>query len=315
MGTSFHKTDSWRASLAGVEGALHIEPTPRSYRVFTENEQGKETLLMQSKAAYLVWESTARSPSLAFSAKDVKWAEKGEDKAGLIESENKGNSALASKYYDLITFDRKRTAAVAWSYDDSTPTKTSPLLQGLDIPTPSQIITLSTSKFSSVWEEGAQVLDHIKNPYHRVDAVPSLRSVQVYAIAKGSGKEYLLVDSGKSKGATVALFETGLPTRWYFPADAWQVHGQGQAQLRPPPDRTSTQDYPTDGLQTTCPYKGIARYHSVTLPGESKDDVLEKVAWSYPEALPDLDLTGLICLWVPGNDRLKLVVDGEHITG
>ena len=80
------------------------------------------------------------------------------------------------------------------------------------------------------FEEDEQVFVHPRSPYTRVDALRSTRRVRVEL------EGVVLAESA----ATVMVFETGLPTRYYF-------------------DRTSV-DYahlvPTDTV-TACPYKGV----------------------------------------------------------
>lgn len=303
-----HATPKWKSKAAEKEASLYIEPTPRLFRFF--DSANVKSSFMQSHSAYLVWESS-KGPLLAFPKGDVQWIKSGEKGPGIEESQKqKGSSDLASKYYDLVNADGSRVEQVAWTYDAQTPLTSITSSQN-HIPLPSQIITLETSKFASVWEEDEPMLGHVKNPYHRVDAVFTARRIQVYSLSK-AGTETLLADtanSDASKGRAMAIFETGLPTRWYLPANAFQVNGNGQATMQPPP-ACQLQDYPEKGLETVCPYKGIARYHNITLPD---GEVVKNVAWAYPEAIPALDLRGLVALWTPGNDRLKLVVDGEEV--
>ena len=56
------------------------------------------------------------------------------------------------------------------------------------------------------FEEDEQVFVHPRNPYTRVDALRSSRTVRVEFAGR------LLAESA----ATVMVFETGLPTRYYF---------------------------------------------------------------------------------------------------
>ena len=62
-----------------------------------------------------------------------------------------------------------------------------------------------------------------------------------------------------------ALFETGLPTRWYLPRE------DIAAELEP------------SDLRTECAYKGVASYLSV----RAGDALLENVAWTYPQPRHD----------------------------
>src|SRR5690606_22514404 len=85
------------------------------------------------------------------------------------------------------------------------------------------------------------------------------------------------------------LFETGLPVRYYIP--------QQDVRL----ERLT----PTDST-TQCPYKGVARYWSVTAGGEVHEDL----AWSYPFPIPECPkIEGLIAFY---NERVDVYVDGER---
>ncbi|WP_138997934.1 DUF427 domain-containing protein [Rhodococcus zopfii] len=103
------------------------------------------------------------------------------------------------------------------------------------------------------FEEDTEVFVHPRDPYSRVDALPSSRHVTV---AIGGS---VVADTH----APVLLFETGLPVRYYIPANDVDF-----AQLE------------ESELHTACPYKGVARYWSFT--GTPR---VENVAWSYPEPI------------------------------
>jgi uncharacterized protein (DUF427 family) len=121
---------------------------------------------------------------------------------------------------------------------------------------------------------------HARSPYHRVDAIPSDRHVQV--LVEGE----LVAESRRP----VAVFETGLVTRWYLPK----------------------QDVRMDLLEHTdsetgCPYKGTAEYWAVRTSKRAFKDL----AWSYPDPLPEIPaIEGLVSFY---NERVDLVVDGEHV--
>ena len=86
-------------------------------------------------------------------------------------------------------------------------------------------------------EEDRQTYGQPRNPYHRVDALPSSRHVQVLA------GQAIVADTGRP----VLLIETGVAPRWYIPPGdaAW-------AQLEPdpaaPPASTRARP-PTSGAQ------------------------------------------------------------------
>ena len=82
----------------------------------------------------------------------------------------------------------------------------------------------------------------------------------------------------------VALFETGLPTRWYIPRD------DVLAELTR-----------NESRHTTCAYKGHATHWDVA--GE------EAIAWSYELPLNDaVPVRSMVAFY---NERTKIEVDGE----
>src|SRR5829696_4511235 len=101
------------------------------------------------------------------------------------------------------------------------------------------------------YEEDEQVFVHPRNPYVRVDALRSTRTVRV---------ERDGVVLGES-AAPVMVFETGLPTRYYLDRSAVDF-----SHLRP------------SETVTACPYKGCTTDHwSVEIGDRSFPDL----AWSY----------------------------------
>jgi uncharacterized protein (DUF427 family) len=82
----------------------------------------------------------------------------------------------------------------------------------------------------------------------------------------------------------VALTETGLPTRYYFP----------------PADVRTDLLSPSDS-HTHCPFKGDASYYDL---GDRRDFV-----WYYPEPIPAVaPIRGRLAFY---NDRVTVLVDGE----
>jgi uncharacterized protein (DUF427 family) len=131
------------------------------------------------------------------------------------------------------------------------------------------------------FEEDEQVFVHPRTPYARVDALRSTRRVRV------ERKGIVLAESA----ATVMLFETGLPTRYYF-------------------DRTSvdfTHLVPSDTV-TACPYKGVtSAYWSARID----DAVVPDLAWAYDFPTRALaPVAGLIAFY---NERVDLSIDGEPV--
>lgn len=106
--------------------------------------------------------------------------------------------------------------------------------------------------FDAWYDEDEQVFGHLRDPYHRVDARATSRRVRVLAGGR------VLAESD----AAVLVSETGLPNRFYVPAE----HVDAAALTR-------------SDTRTHCPYKGTAVY--------ADSAGLADVAWSYPEPLPE----------------------------
>lgn len=101
------------------------------------------------------------------------------------------------------------------------------------------------------WVEDDQTLGHLRDPFHRIDVLPSSRRVRITA---GDG---VFADTDRA----VLLFETGLPPRAYIP----------RADVTLPIEPAEK--------RTVCPYKGEARYWNV---GGVAD-----AAWSYEYPRPE----------------------------
>jgi uncharacterized protein (DUF427 family) len=116
-------------------------------------------------------------------------------------------------------------------------------------------VTFAWDDLDAWFEEDEPIGGHAIDPYHRVDVRRTSRHVVL-----GSGG-VIIADTRQGK----ALFETGLPTRWYLP----------RADIRVPLEPTE--------LRTRCAYKGAAAYFSARI-GVA---LLENIAWSYAEPLHD----------------------------
>ncbi|MEV7627111.1 DUF427 domain-containing protein [Actinoplanes sp. NPDC089786] len=131
------------------------------------------------------------------------------------------------------------------------------------------------------FEEDEQVYVHPRNPYTRVDALRSTRTVRIESAG------VLLAQSS----APVMVFETGLPTRYYF-----DRHAVDFTHLVP------------SGTMTSCPYKGnTSGYWSVRLGDEVEPDL----AWTYDFPTRQLlPIAGLIAFY---NEKVDVVVDGVRL--
>jgi uncharacterized protein (DUF427 family) len=139
-------------------------------------------------------------------------------------------------------------------------------------------VRLDWQAMDAWFEEDEQVFTHPRSPYTRVDILPSSREVVVK-----------LGDAEVARTTHAhALFETGLPTRWYVP----------RVDVR--------MDLLTPSQTVThCPYKGRA----VHFAARTGDDVTPDVAWSYPTPLPESErIAGLVSFY---DDKVTVTVEGE----
>jgi uncharacterized protein (DUF427 family) len=134
------------------------------------------------------------------------------------------------------------------------------------------------SALDAWYEEDEQVFVHPRNPYTRVDAVRSSRTVRVELDG------VVLAESP----SPVLVFETGLPTRYYVPR--LHVHREHLV-----PTATVTE----------CPYKGTtSAYWSVRVG----DNVHPDLAWSYDFPTRQLlPIAGMVAFY---NEKVDHIVDG-----
>lgn len=129
------------------------------------------------------------------------------------------------------------------------------------------------------YEEDEEVFGHPRDPYHRVDVLFSSRPVKVML-----GGETV----AETRSARF-LFETGMPTRYYIPRE------DVRTELLAPTETRSI-----------CPYKGVARYWSVSASGIRYEDVV----WAYDDPIPECPkIKGLLCFYNERVDRIE--VDGK----
>ena len=129
------------------------------------------------------------------------------------------------------------------------------------------------------FEEDEEVFVHPRDPYKRVDILPSSRHV----VVEVGGT--VVADSRRP----TMLFETSLPRRHYLPLLDVRMD-----LLEPSPTRTS------------CPYKGEAGYWHVRVG----DTVHEDLAWTYPSPVREsAPIAGLVCFY---DEKVDVTVDGER---
>lgn len=139
----------------------------------------------------------------------------------------------------------------------------------------SSVLTAVTDQWL---EEDIPVYVHPKDPFKRIDILPSSRPIEVRVGGKTVAKA----------ASSVHLHETGLPTRYYISPGA----------VDPAVLRKSS-------LVTKCPYKGDAEYYDVVVDGKQHHDLV----WYY--RLPTHEsagIAGLLCFY---NEKVDILLDGQ----
>jgi uncharacterized protein (DUF427 family) len=164
-----------------------------------------------------------------------------------------------------VTAGGKQASAAALRYDDS------PFEELRDA------IRLEWDAMDAWFEEDEQVFTHPRDPYTRVDILPSSRHVRI---------ELDGVTIAESDKPTL-LFETGLPTRYYLP----KTHVRMDA-------LTASE------AESHCPYKGQAEWWSVDVGKGIHADL----AWSYRTPVPESQkIAGLVAFY---DEKVDVYVDG-----
>jgi uncharacterized protein (DUF427 family) len=232
---------------------VRVEPGAKWVRAYLGGE-----LVADTTRPLLVWEKPYY-PAYYFPIDDLRVDLLEED--GVTHSPSRGDGRTFT-----IRAGGKEAPAAALRYDDS------PFEQLRDA------IRLEWDAMDAWFEEDEQVFTHPRDPYTRVDILPSSRHVRV---------EVDGVTIAETSKPTL-LFETGLPARYYIP----KTHVRMDLLT------------PTDSV-THCPYKGQAAYWSV----RAGDTVHEDLAWSYRTPLPESQkIAGLISFY---NEKVDIYVDGE----
>jgi uncharacterized protein (DUF427 family) len=126
-------------------------------------------------------------------------------------------------------------------------------------------------------EEDEEVIVHPRDPYHRLELRDSSRQVTI--ALEG---EILAETTG-----ALALFEAGLPARWYIPREDVRAALQPNSEVR-----------------TGCAYKGYAEYYDVRV-GERVEPFL---AWHYDDPVAGMErIRSRVCFF---NERVDLSLDG-----
>src|SRR6266571_6437291 len=173
-----------------------------------------------------------------------------------------------ASYWTIRVGDRVAENA-AWSYLNPLP----------DGPQVKGYIAFYWDQMDAWYEEDEQVFAHARDPYKRVDILPSSRHVRVVLAG------VTIADSRRPR----LLLETGLPIRYYLSEQDIRMEHLAATQTT-----------------TRCPYKGKASYWSASVGGKIFKDIM----WSYRETLPACSpINGLFSFF---NERVDAIyVDSE----
>lgn len=147
------------------------------------------------------------------------------------------------------------------------------------------ILTLLTC-IADKWLSEEEVLppSHPKDPYKRIECLPSSRAVRVEL------NGVVIAESSKNN---IFLHETGLRTRYYIPISSVKNLGWLVA----------------SDTVSVCPYKGTAGYYDLELNLSGREAIGVKDAiWYYDEPFDEVErIKGKICFY---NEKFDIFVDG-----
>ncbi len=233
-----------------------VEPVPRRIRGYLAGEK-----VIDTTWALYVWE-WSNYPQYYIPLADVQ-------KGFLVDEQHVQQTRRGPAQVYGLEVAGTRRAAVARLLTDAP-------VEGL-----TGMVRFEWAGLDSWFEEDEQVFVHPRNPYVRVDALRSTRSVRVEMDG------VVLAESG----SPVMVFETGLPTRYYVPRTEVDF-----AHLIP------------TGTVTECPYKGTTSAYWSVRTGES---IHADLGWSYDFPTRQLlPIAGMIAFY---NEKVDIVLGGERL--
>ncbi len=237
-----------------TRGRIRVERALKRVRAYVHGE-----VIADTTDAKLVWEKPYY-PTYYVPTSDVRM-----DLLVATGHTQRSPSRGTATYFTLKAGDAEREHA-AWTYADS------PIDEIRDH------VVLDWDAMDAWFEEDEEVFVHPRDPYTRIDILPSSRHIRVEIDGVA------VAESDHSR----ILFETGLPARYYLPKTDVRMD------LLTPTDH-----------ETSCPYKGTAEYWSV----DTGSGVHENVAWGYATPLEEsARVAGLVCFY---NEKVDIYVDGQ----
>ncbi|KAI4205499.1 MAG: hypothetical protein LQ346_001453 [Caloplaca aetnensis] len=228
------------------KGPHKIERTPRRVRVLFD-----KTWIVDTTYAHHVWEH-AYYPQYYVDSSSI-------DPGSITNKEPVGDGNLAS--LAMLQGPAKSTGRILV------------FEQG-------QLAGLTRLEFAAMdawYEEDTPIYVHPKDPYKRIDILPSSRNLTV--------KVHNVVVAESIMN--LCLFETGLRPRYYMPKTAikWQYTA---------PSETTT----------LCPYKGEAEYYHLIVDGK---EIKDAIWWYRYPTQESIQIAGMACFY---NEKVEVFVDG-----
>jgi uncharacterized protein (DUF427 family) len=249
---------AWNRETPDLKGLIYFEDFPRRIRA-----EFAGVTVVDSRHAKLLHEHGIL-PVLYFPAEEVR--------TDLFRPSDKQTHCpwKGDASYWSIDVNGPTAEDAVWEY--KSPLPEAPPLKGY--------FGLYWNKMDRWLEEDEELIGHVRDPYHRVDVLDSSRHVKV------SLDGVVLAETHRPK----ALYETGLPVRWYIPPEDVRL------------DLLAHSD-----KQSICAYKGQASYLSVRPNGSLQEDLV----WTYPEPRRDAErIRGHLCFY---NEFVDIEVDGEAL--
>jgi uncharacterized protein (DUF427 family) len=263
-----------RRLLASNFGQLRYEPTAKRIRA----ELGGQTVVDTTGAA-LVWEPRRVVPSYAVPRSDVLGelvpaSAEAVGGAGAGDGGRADFAALAGRPVldPRVPFAVHTTEGLTVDLDAAGQHRAGAGFLPAD-PDLAGLVVLEFAAFDAWYEEDERNVSHPRDPFHRIDVLPSSRRVRLELDG------HVLAESARP----MLLFETLLPTRYYLPRV----------------------DVTASPARTWCAYKGQASYFSATAGGRLVPDL----AWTYEDPRHDAsEVRDLIAFF---DERIDVIVDGK----
>lgn len=250
--------DTVNYHIDGPPHRLFFDDFPRRVRALFGDQ-----IVLDTRQGKLLHE-TGRLPQI--------YAPESDFRTDLLSPTNhtKSSSVKGGASYWSLQVDGRVAENAVWAYQK--PTERVAWLHGYQ--------AIEFEAMDAWFDEDEEIFGHLRDPYHRVDVRQSSRRVRVLV------DDQAVADTSRPK----VLSETGLPNRYYIPAD------DVRRELLEP-----------SATHSVCPYKGTASYYALHLNGRRMADV----AWYYPQPLENaLKAANHLCYL---GDAIVLEVDGERL--